>query len=91
MRLLLLTLCIILLGGNSLRLEAKKYFFSNYNFCHITEEAGLPNNSVTAVMKDSFGYIWVATQDGSGQQCSHLHAEFAAKIAKFPIPSRPGR
>lgn len=44
MRLLLLTLCIILLGGNSLRLEAKKYFFSNYNFCHITEEAGLPNN-----------------------------------------------
>lgn len=26
MRLLLLTLCIILLGGNSLRLEAKKYF-----------------------------------------------------------------
>lgn len=50
--------------GNTLRLEAKKYFFSNYNFCHITEEAGLPNNSVTAVMKDSFGYIWVATQDG---------------------------
>lgn len=55
MRLLLLTLCIILFGGNTLRLEAKKYFFSNYNFCHITEEAGLPNNSVTAVMKDSFG------------------------------------
>lgn len=50
MRLLLLTLCIILFGGNTLRLEAKKYFFSNYNFCHITEEAGLPNNSVTAVM-----------------------------------------
>ena len=44
MRLLLLTLCIILFGGNTLRLEAKKYFFSNYNFCHITEEAGLPNN-----------------------------------------------
>ena len=56
---LLLTLCIILFGGNTLRLEAKKHFFSNYNFCHITEEAGLPNNSVTAVMKDSFGYIWV--------------------------------
>ena len=55
MRLLLLTLCIILFGGNTLRLEAKKHFFSNYNFCHITEEAGLPNNSVTAVMKDSFG------------------------------------
>lgn len=32
MRLLLLTLCI-LLGGNNLRLEAKKHFFSNYNFC----------------------------------------------------------
>lgn len=37
MRLLLLTLCIILFGGNTLRLEAKKHFFSNYNFCHITE------------------------------------------------------
>ena len=73
MRLLLLTLCIILFGGNTLRLEAKKYFFSNYNFCHITEEAGLPNNSVTAVMKGNYVYtlcedrqkrLWVGSDAG---------------------------
>lgn len=37
MRLLLLTLCIILFGGNTLRLEAKKHFFSNYNFYLLDE------------------------------------------------------
>lgn len=79
MRLLLLTLCIILLGGNGLRLEAKKYFFSNYNFCHITEEAGLPNNSVTAVMKDSFGYIWVATQDGLARYDGYRFLSYGVK------------
>lgn len=79
MRLLLLTLCIILFGGNTLRLEAKKYFFSNYNFCHITEEAGLPNNSVTAVMKDSFGYIWVATQDGLARYDGYRFLSYGVK------------
>lgn len=65
MRLLLLTLwMVICLGGYSFRLEAKETFFARYNFYHITEESGLPNNSVTSVMKDSFGYIWIATQDG---------------------------
>lgn len=78
MRLLLLTLCI-LLGGNNLRLEAKKHFFSNYNFCHITEEAGLPNNSVTAVMKDSFGYIWVATQDGLARYDGYRFLSYGVK------------
>lgn len=79
MRLLLLTLCIILFGGNTLRLEAKKHFFSNYNFCHITEEAGLPNNSVTAVMKDSFGYIWVATQDGLARYDGYRFLNYGVK------------
>lgn len=79
MRLLLLTLCIILFGGNTLRLEAKKHFFSNYNFCHITEEAGLPNNSVTAVMKDSFGYIWVATQDGLARYDGYRFLSYGVK------------
>lgn len=79
MRLLLLTLCIILFWGNTLRLEAKKHFFSNYNFCHITEEAGLPNNSVTAVMKDSFGYIWVATQDGLARYDGYRFLSYGVK------------
>lgn len=63
MRLLLLTL-MIWVGGYSFFLEAKDTFFSRYNFYHLTEEVGLPNNSVTSVMKDSYGYIWIATQDG---------------------------
>lgn len=79
MRLLLLTLCIVLFWGNTLRLEAKKHFFSNYNFCHITEEAGLPNNSVTAVMKDSFGYIWVATQDGLARYDGYRFLSYGVK------------
>lgn len=79
MRLLLLTLCIILFWGNTLRLEAKKHFFSNYNFCHITEGAGLPNNSVTAVMKDSFGYIWVATQDGLARYDGYRFLSYGVK------------
>lgn len=79
MRLLLLTLCIVLFWGNTLRLEAKKHFFSNYNFCHITEEAGLPNNSVTAVMKDSFGYIWVATQDGVARYDGYRFLSYGVK------------
>lgn len=64
MKLLLLTLCMMCLGGYPFRLMAKGAFFSKYNFYHLTEESGLPNNSVTSVMKDSFGYIWMATQGG---------------------------
>lgn len=65
MRLLLLTLWVFIeLGGYFSRMEAKETFFSGYNFCHITEADGLPNNSVTAVMKDSSGYIWITTQGG---------------------------
>lgn len=64
MRLLLLTLCMMCMGGYPFRLLAEEAFFSKYNFYHLTEESGLPNNSVTFVMKDSYGYIWIATQDG---------------------------
>lgn len=85
MRLLLLTLCIILFWGNTLRLEAKKHFFSNYNFCHITEEAGLPNNSVTAVMKDSFGYIWVATQDGLARYDGYRFLSYGVKESLYRL------
>ena len=40
MRLLFVDFVYYFIWGNTLRLEAKKHFFSNYNFCHITEEAG---------------------------------------------------
>lgn len=78
MRLLLLTL-IIWLGGYSFRLEAKNTFFSRYNFYHITEESGLPNNSVTSVMKDSFGYIWIATQDGLARYDGYRFLTYGVK------------
>lgn len=60
-------------------MEAKENFFSRYNYCHITEEAGLPNNSVTAVMKDSFGYIWIATQDGLARYDGYRFLNYGTK------------
>ena len=79
MKLFLWTLLALFLGGLPFRMEAKENFFSRYNYCHITEEAGLPNNSVTAVMKDSFGYIWVATQDGLARYDGYRFLNYGTK------------
>ena len=84
MRLLLLTL-IIWLGGYPFRLEAKDNFFSQYNFYHLTEESGLPNNSVTSVIKDSFGYIWIATQDGLARYDGYRFLSYGAEKALYPL------
>jgi signal transduction histidine kinase len=35
--------------------------FSHY---HYTDEHGLPQNSVKAIAKDTYGYIWLTTEDG---------------------------
>ena len=39
----------------------------------------MPNNSVTAVMKDSFGYIWVATQDGLARYDGYRFLSYGVK------------
>lgn len=39
----------------------------------------MPNNSVTAVMKNSFGYIWVATQDGLARYDGYRFLSYGVK------------
>lgn len=85
MRLFLLTLLALCLEVFSFRMEANAHFFSKYNFCHITEEVGLPNNSVTAVMKDSFGYIWVATQDGLARYDGYRFLNYGVKESLYRL------
>lgn len=84
MRLLLLTL-IIWVGGYSFCLEAKDTFFSRYNFYHLTEEAGLPNNSVTSVIKDSYGYVWIATQDGLARYDGYRFLTYGVEKALYRL------
>lgn len=84
MRLLLLTL-IIWLGGCSFRLEAKDTFFSQYHFYHLTEESGLPNNSVTSVIKDSYGYVWIATQDGLARYDGYRFLTYGVEKALYRL------
>jgi signal transduction histidine kinase/DNA-binding response OmpR family regulator/ligand-binding sensor domain-containing protein len=35
-----------------------------FSFTHYTSDNGLSQNSITAIMKDSKGYIWLGTRDG---------------------------
>ena len=35
-----------------------------FSFAHYTSDNGLSQNSITAIMKDSKGYIWLGTRDG---------------------------
>ena len=42
-------------------------FFGQYNFKFITESKGLPYSYVSDIIKDSEGYIWVATHYGIGR------------------------
>ena len=76
---------MICLGGYFFRLKAEDAFFSRYNFCHITEESGLPNNSVTSVIKDSFGYIWIATQDGLARYDGYRFLIYGVKEPVFRL------
>lgn len=42
-------------------------FFNRYNFTFVTESKGLPCNFVSDILKDSDGYVWVATHCGIGR------------------------
>ena len=54
-------------------------FFSRYNFRFITEAEGLPNNCVTAILKDSRGYVWMATQGGVGRYDGYRFLTYTAR------------
>lgn len=42
------------------------YIYSQhrFSFTHYTSDNGLSQNSITAIMKDSKGYVWLGTRDG---------------------------
>lgn len=42
-------------------------FFEQYNFKFITENTGLPYSFVSDIIKDSDGYVWMATHNGIGR------------------------
>lgn len=55
-------LLICLLGFLTPR--AQQISNPDFNITHYSDENGLPQNSVKAIMKDNNGFIWLATEDG---------------------------
>ena len=37
---------------------------SNYQFTAISSKDGLSSNTVNAILKDRYGFVWFATEDG---------------------------
>lgn len=64
-RILLILVCLI--QALMLYSQSANQFFGQYNFKFITESKGLPYNFVSDIMKDSQGYVWVATHYGIGR------------------------
>lgn len=54
---------------------------------HYTDEHGLPQNSVKAIAKDTYGYIWMTTEDG----LVRFDGERFARIGKADIPISSNR
>ena len=55
-----LFLTIALIGLNSINVTGE----SSYIFYHLSTEDGLSNNSVKAILRDSYGFLWVGTEFG---------------------------
>lgn len=58
---LLECLCLLLTGR---RVQARNVDTSRYHIEHYSNENGLPQNSVKAISKDEYGFIWLATEAG---------------------------
>src|SRR3954468_18094605 len=48
-------------------------------FHHITVDQGLPSNTVNAVITDSRGFIWIASENGVGRYDGYSFTNFRAK------------
>lgn len=57
----------------------------NFSFTHYTSDNGLSQNSVTAVLKDSKGYLWFGTRDGlnrfDGYNFTNYNSQFNKKFS----------
>ena len=47
--------------------QADERFFSNYNYYYITESEGAPHSFVDDIVRDSDGFVWMATHNGIGR------------------------
>lgn len=57
-RALYLCLCLVFLNCGVLNAQAE------VSFSHISTDNGLSDNNVNAIVQDSYGFLWVATEDG---------------------------
>jgi len=55
------TVLILVLTAAFLDIAAQS---NDIDFTHITSKSGLSSNSVTAILKDSYGLMWFGTEDG---------------------------
>lgn len=55
-----------------------------YNFYHFTDDKGLPSNSVSSLLTDRDGFLWVATQKGICRFDGHDFIYFDPKTSNFP-------
>jgi ligand-binding sensor domain-containing protein len=54
---------IVLLCSNGPALNAKSNFFP-YHVNYITNDIGLPQNTVNDILLDSYGFVWFGTGNG---------------------------
>jgi signal transduction histidine kinase/ligand-binding sensor domain-containing protein len=71
------------IGANDIR--------GQFRFKHLTIDEGLSNNRTTDVVKDAYGFIWIATDDGVSRfdgtdvklyntYCNNLHDQYNQQI-----------
>lgn len=70
----LLPLIMILIGAP---LQAQKE--DNYRFQYLKVEDGLPQNTITALEKDKYGFLWIATNSGICKYDSYNFEIFRSK------------
>jgi ligand-binding sensor domain-containing protein len=64
----------ILLHTSNLCLAQK-----NYRFESITVNDGLSQSSITSMVQDKFGFLWIATQDGLNKYDGHTFKVYRKK------------
>ncbi len=59
-----IVMALVLLGLGTAAPQDLPASFDRYTFRRWTRDDGLPQNSVQAIIQDSKGYLWLATQEG---------------------------
>jgi signal transduction histidine kinase/ligand-binding sensor domain-containing protein/DNA-binding response OmpR family regulator len=70
-----LFLIITLIGVNSICISGE----SSYTFHYLTTDDGLSNNSATAILRDSDGFLWIGTEFGLNRYDGYSFKTFLAQ------------